>query len=107
MLSVICHLLQSLFNLTAADPRYTINTVLPTLLDMLNSIDLNVRHGAVLATAEILEASYNRFNDKIESIIGKNVQKCDILLGTFFLSGNVPRFSGFFQERRLCPTYKI
>ncbi|XP_014470324.1 PREDICTED: tubulin-specific chaperone D [Dinoponera quadriceps] len=61
---------RSLFNLTAADPHYMISTVLPTLLDMLNSIDLNVRHGAVLATAEILEALYNHFNDKIENIIG-------------------------------------
>lgn len=46
-------------------------TVLSTLLDMLNSIDLNVRHGAVLATAEILEALYNHNNNKIEYIIGK------------------------------------
>ncbi|XP_032665770.1 tubulin-specific chaperone D isoform X2 [Odontomachus brunneus] len=61
---------RSLFNLTAADPHYMISTVLLTLLDMLNSIDLNVRHGAVLATAEILEALYNHFNDKIENIIG-------------------------------------
>ncbi|KAM0725367.1 Tubulin-specific chaperone D [Formica fusca] len=61
---------RSLFNLTAADPHYIINTVLPTLLDLLSSIDLNVRHGAVLATAEILEALYNHFNDKIENIIG-------------------------------------
>lgn len=60
--------------MTAADPHYMISTVLPTLLDMLNSIDLNVRHGAVLATAEILEALYNHFNDKIENIIGKSMQ---------------------------------
>lgn len=50
-----------------------ISTVLPILLDMLNSIDLNVRHGAVLATAEILEALYYHFNDKIENIVGKNM----------------------------------
>ncbi|XP_011644705.1 tubulin-specific chaperone D [Pogonomyrmex barbatus] len=61
---------RSLFNLTPADPHYMINTVLPALLDMLNSIDLNVRHGAVLATAEILEALHHHFNDKIENIIG-------------------------------------
>ncbi|EFN80055.1 Tubulin-specific chaperone D [Harpegnathos saltator] len=61
---------RSLFNQTAADPYYMIDMVLPTLLDMLNSIDLNVRHGAVLATAEILEALYNHFSDKIGSIIG-------------------------------------
>lgn len=69
---VISDLLQSLFNLTPADPYYMIDTVLPTLLDMLNSIDLNVRHGAVLATAEILEALYNHFNDKIELVIGES-----------------------------------
>lgn len=67
------NLLQSLFNLTATDPHYMTRTVLPTLLDMLNSIDLNVRHGAILATAEILEALYNHFEDKIENIIGKNI----------------------------------
>ncbi|XP_024892670.1 tubulin-specific chaperone D [Temnothorax curvispinosus] len=61
---------KSLFNLTAADPHYMTETVLPTLLDMLNSIDLNVRHGAVLATAEILEALYNHCNDEIGHIIG-------------------------------------
>lgn len=66
-------MLQSLFNLTVTDAHYMINTVLPTLLDMLNSIDLNVRHGAVLATAEILEALYNYFNDEIGCIIGKNM----------------------------------
>lgn len=49
------------------------DTVLSTLLDMLNSIDLNVRHGAVLATAEILEALYNHYNDKIGHIIGKHM----------------------------------
>lgn len=65
--------MQSLCNLTAADPHYMTDTVLPTLLDMLNSIDLNVRHGAVLATAEILEALYNHCNDKIGYIIGKNM----------------------------------
>lgn len=49
-----------------------LNTVLPTLLDMLNSIDLNVRHGTVLAIAEILEALHNLFYNKIERILGKN-----------------------------------
>ncbi|XP_011865043.1 PREDICTED: tubulin-specific chaperone D [Vollenhovia emeryi] len=61
---------KSLFNLTTADPHYMTTKVLPALLNMLNSIDLNVRHGAVLATAEILEALYNHCNDKIENIIG-------------------------------------
>lgn len=66
-----------------------INSVLPTLLDMLNSIDLNVRHGAVLATAEILEALYNHFNDKIENIIGKNLQSLYIDKSIFCFSLNI------------------
>ncbi|KAL2712079.1 tubulin-specific chaperone D [Vespula squamosa] len=60
---------KALFNLTPADSQYMIETVIPNLLDMLNSIDLNVRHGAVLSIAEILEALYNYFGKKIETII--------------------------------------
>ncbi|KAF7380514.1 hypothetical protein HZH68_016379 [Vespula germanica] len=60
---------KALFNLTPADPQYMIETVISNLLDMLNSIDLNVRHGAVLSIAEILEALYNHFGKKIETII--------------------------------------
>ncbi|XP_078041667.1 tubulin folding cofactor D isoform X2 [Augochlora pura] len=60
---------KALFNLTSADPSYIKDTVLPSLLEMLNSIDLNIRHGAVLAIAEILEALYNCYNEKVENII--------------------------------------
>ncbi|KAI4493051.1 hypothetical protein M0802_009699 [Mischocyttarus mexicanus] len=60
---------KALFNLTPADPKYMIEIVIPNLLDMLNSIDLNVRHGAVLAIAEILEALYNHYEKRIETII--------------------------------------
>ncbi|KAK9304251.1 hypothetical protein QLX08_004253 [Tetragonisca angustula] len=61
---------KALFNLTPINPNYVKDTVLLNLLDMLNSIDLNVRHGAVLAIAEILEALYNCCNEEIENIIG-------------------------------------
>lgn len=61
---------KALFNLTSIDPNYIKHTVLLNLLDMLNSIDLNIRHGAVLAIAEILEALYNCCNEKIADIIG-------------------------------------
>lgn len=61
---------KTLFNLTPIDSNYIRDTVLPSLLDMLNSIDLNIRHGAVLAIAEILEALFNSCNEKIEDIIG-------------------------------------
>ncbi|XP_076234650.1 tubulin folding cofactor D [Calliopsis andreniformis] len=60
---------KALFNLTSANPSYIKDTVIPNLLEMLNSIDLNIRHGAVLAIAEILEALHKCYNDKIENII--------------------------------------
>ncbi|XP_046614591.1 tubulin-specific chaperone D [Neodiprion virginianus] len=62
---------KALCNLTPKDPRYMVETVLSNLLDMLSSIDLNVRHGAVLAVAEILEALDIASDEKIENIIGK------------------------------------
>lgn len=63
---------KALFNLTSIDPNYIKHTVLLNLLDMLNSIDLNIRHGAVLAIAEIMEALYNCCNENIEDIIGQS-----------------------------------
>ncbi|XP_043260310.1 tubulin-specific chaperone D [Colletes gigas] len=60
---------KTLFNLTSAAPNYIKDTVLPQLLDMLNSMDLNIRHGAVVAIAEILEALHNSYNEKIENIL--------------------------------------
>ncbi|KAG7199877.1 hypothetical protein KM043_014326 [Ampulex compressa] len=61
---------RALYNLTPASPEYVIKSVLPSLLDMLESIDLNVRHGTVLALAEILDALHLHFNERIEKVIG-------------------------------------
>lgn len=80
-----------------------INTVLPTLLDMLNSIDLNVRHGAVLATAEILEALYNHLNDKIENIIGE--RECALAVAASEnreLKIFIIHFEHFYRANRFC-----
>ncbi|XP_043272300.1 tubulin-specific chaperone D [Venturia canescens] len=63
---------KALHNLTAADSRYMVETVLPNLIDFVDSIDLNVRHGAVLAIAEVLEALYDHYNGKIEEVVGKS-----------------------------------
>lgn len=62
---------KALSNLTSSDGHFMIETVLPILIENTNSIDLNVRHGSVLAIAEILEA-LNKFfnNNKIDDIIG-------------------------------------
>ncbi|XP_008554133.1 tubulin-specific chaperone D [Microplitis demolitor] len=61
---------KALHNLTPINPNYMIESVLPILNDSLNSIDLNVRHGSVLAIAEIIDALYHHFNREISSIIG-------------------------------------
>ena len=49
-------LFQALHNLTPKAPKYMAETVLHILLDKTSSIDLNTRHGAVMAIAEILHA---------------------------------------------------
>ncbi|XP_048512674.1 tubulin-specific chaperone D [Athalia rosae] len=62
---------KALCNLTPRDLRYMVETVLPNLLELLNSIDLNTRHGSVLAVAEILESLHVNSDDEIKNIIGK------------------------------------
>lgn len=52
-----------------------VETVIPSLLDMYDSIDLNVRHGSVLATGEILEALYAEYRDDITITIGRKCPK--------------------------------
>lgn len=86
---------KALFNLTPIDPNYIKDTVLPNLLDMLNSIDLNIRHGAVLAIAEILEALHNCFNDNIENIIGASaVESIRNIVSTFRKRGQFKGLGG-------------
>lgn len=65
---------KALGNLTFRDPRYMVETVLPNLLDMLSSIDLNIRHGSVLAVAEILESLHANSDEKIDNIIGRQTK---------------------------------
>lgn len=43
-------------NLTPCAPQYMLSTVLPELFKKANSIDLNCRHGSVLAIGEVLHA---------------------------------------------------
>nr|XP_003704504.1 PREDICTED: tubulin-specific chaperone D [Megachile rotundata]XP_012143292.1 PREDICTED: tubulin-specific chaperone D [Megachile rotundata] len=86
---------KALFNLTPIDPNYFKDTVLPNLLEMLNSIDLNIRHGAVLAIAEILEALHNCFNEKIENIIGASaVENIRNIVNTFRKRGQFKGLGG-------------
>ncbi|XP_046831392.1 tubulin-specific chaperone D [Vespa crabro] len=86
---------KALFNLTPADPQYMIEIVITNLLDMLNSIDLNVRHGAVLSIAEILEALYNHFGKKIETIIESSaVDEIKSVICTFQKRGQFKGLGG-------------
>ncbi|XP_064213928.1 tubulin-specific chaperone D isoform X2 [Tribolium castaneum] len=47
---------KALHNLTPKAPEYMVTKVLPTLFDRSTSIDLNARHGSVLAIGEIIHA---------------------------------------------------
>lgn len=86
---------KTLFNLTPIDSNYIRDTVLPNLLDMLNSIDLNIRHGAVLAIAEILEALFNSCNEKIEDIIGPfAIENIKNIVSTFRKRGQFKGLGG-------------
>ncbi|XP_033109918.1 tubulin-specific chaperone D-like isoform X2 [Anneissia japonica] len=49
---------QALHKLTPLAPEYMAKTVIPYLLPLTTSIDLNTRHGAVYALAEVLHAVY-------------------------------------------------
>lgn len=49
---------KALFKLTAREPTYMANEVLPNLFKKTTSIDVNLRHGSVLAIGEIV-ASLN------------------------------------------------
>ena len=44
---------QALHRLTQKDPEFVRTEILPDVLDGCTSIDLNERHGAILAAAEI------------------------------------------------------
>ncbi|XP_014222529.1 tubulin-specific chaperone D [Trichogramma pretiosum] len=60
---------QALHNLTDLDANYMIKNVFPILLEYIDSIDLFVRHGAILAIAEILVALQKKLNTDISNII--------------------------------------
>jgi len=59
---------KALSNLTPRAVGFMAQTVIPKLLEKTKSIDLNARHGAVLAIAELLPALAEA--GKIESVIG-------------------------------------
>lgn len=86
---------RALHNLTSCDPHYMVETVIPSLLDMYDSIDLNVRHGSVLATGEILEALYAEYRDDITITIGQTaVDRIKKVVRTFRIRGQFKGLGG-------------
>ncbi|KAK4882052.1 hypothetical protein RN001_005371 [Aquatica leii] len=67
---------KTLFNLTPNGYNYMIKTVLPALLEKTTSIDLNIRHGAVLAIGETVYAISKIAKDRqvqIEDMLGNKI----------------------------------
>lgn len=86
---------KALHNLTPRDPHYMVETVIPSLLDMIDSIDLNVRHGSVLAIGEILEALYIEYRDDITITIGQSaVDRIKKMVRTFRVRGQFKGLGG-------------
>ncbi|XP_034940989.1 tubulin-specific chaperone D [Chelonus insularis] len=86
---------KALRNLTPFDPDYIIQVVIPILIEYTSSIDLNTRHGTVLAIAEILEALHLHFNDKIENILGAlEVENIKKIISLFKARGQMKGLGG-------------
>ncbi|KAF5295539.1 hypothetical protein FQR65_LT10402, partial [Abscondita terminalis] len=85
---------RSLCNLTPKAPDYVIKTVLPDLFKKTVSIDLNVRHGAVLAIGECVYA--------ISKIAENQKRLIDIMLGNEIvelIKAMIPNFQERFYFR--------
>jgi hypothetical protein len=76
---------KTLHNLTLKAPSYMVSTVLPALFEKTTSIDLNSRHGAVLAIGEIVHALSITLKDQdLEGVLGPNLSpKISTLLPQF------------------------
>ncbi|CAH0559200.1 unnamed protein product [Brassicogethes aeneus] len=67
---------KALHNLTPMAPKYMVDNVLPALFTKTTSIDLNARHGAVLAIGEILHSlSKVHKNESMNTILTEKLIK--------------------------------
>lgn len=76
--TVIRELTAKTFNLlTKRDPEYITQNILPNLFEKTNSIDINVRHGVVLAAGEIVLAlsELEKAENKNEHYLSNNIVK--------------------------------
>ncbi|KAJ8938560.1 hypothetical protein NQ314_011450 [Rhamnusium bicolor] len=81
---------KALHNLTPKAPEYMVNTVLPALFEKTNTIDLNSRHGAVVAIGEIIYA--------LSKIAKESNTKIELLL-TEELLEKTKKLIPYFRER--------
>lgn len=86
---------KALHNLTELDTSYMIDEVLPVLLDYVDSIDLYVRHGAILAIAEILVALRKQLKKDICDIISEeNLNKIQSIVSACRSRGQLRGLGG-------------
>ncbi|XP_045480328.1 tubulin-specific chaperone D [Harmonia axyridis] len=81
---------KALHNLAASDPNHMVKSVLPTLFTQAYSINLNGRHGAVLAIGEIVHA--------LSIIADEKKTKVDTLIGDELLA-QLKGLIGVFREK--------
>lgn len=97
---------KALHNITPKSPEYIATCVLPQLLSRTTSIDLNARHGAVLAIAELLHALAvvgKERNQTIQEIIGeKFVQEVCSLVPKFKERGQFRGMGGELMKQACC-----
>ncbi|XP_011495321.1 PREDICTED: tubulin-specific chaperone D [Ceratosolen solmsi marchali] len=74
---------KALYNLAGLRPDYTINKMLPLLMDFLTSPDLCHCHGATLAIAEILIALHDMNNKDLIEFIEQTSSKIQDIVATF------------------------
>ncbi|XP_067133607.1 tubulin-specific chaperone D [Centruroides vittatus] len=67
---------KSLHNLTPRAPEYTITNVLPKLLTLSLSMDLNTRHGAILSVAEVIHALYKLAKEQGKTLEDFGIEDC-------------------------------
>lgn len=97
---------KALHNLTSKAPEYMASSVLPQLLSRTTSIDLNARHGAVLAIAELMHALAIVGKERTKSIqemVGENViQEICSLVPKFKERGQFRGMGGELMKQACC-----
>lgn len=97
---------KALHNLTSKAPEYMAANILPQLFSRTTSIDLNARHGAVLAISELLHALAlvgKERNQSIQEVVGESVvEKVCALVPKFKERGQFRGMGGELMKQACC-----